>query len=72
MSGPCEAISGRSLPAMIPKRTRLVMRGVVWYWGARVAPDFVAVGGPLDSDGDGLTDVTEERYRYRSVRSRYR
>jgi len=33
--------------------------GVVWYWGARIRPKFVAVGGPLDSDGDGLTDAIE-------------
>lgn len=34
--------------------------GVVWYWGARIPPEYVAVGGPLDSDGDGLTDVKED------------
>lgn len=33
--------------------------GVVWTWGARVAQDYVAVGGPRDSDGDGLTDERE-------------
>jgi outer membrane protein OmpA-like peptidoglycan-associated protein len=33
--------------------------GVVWTWGARVPPKFRAVGGPLDSDGDGLTDSME-------------
>lgn len=33
--------------------------GIVWTWGARVPPRLVAVGGPLDSDGDGLTDVEE-------------
>jgi outer membrane protein OmpA-like peptidoglycan-associated protein len=33
--------------------------GVVWYWGAKVPPRFVAVGGPEDSDGDGLTDAEE-------------
>jgi len=33
--------------------------GVIWTWGARVAPDFMAVGGPNDSDGDGLTDDEE-------------
>ena len=33
--------------------------GVVWTWGARVPPDFLAVAGPADSDGDGLTDRQE-------------
>lgn len=33
--------------------------GVVWRWGARVPYKFVAVGGPTDSDGDGLTDAEE-------------
>lgn len=33
--------------------------GVVWTWGARVAQDYVAVGGPRDSDGDGLSDDRE-------------
>ena len=33
--------------------------GVVWTWGAGVPADFVAVGGPNDSDGDGLTDDEE-------------
>lgn len=33
--------------------------GVVWTWGARVAPNFKASGGPLDSDGDGLSDADE-------------
>lgn len=33
--------------------------GVVWTWGARVAPDIVAVGGPQDSDGDRLSDSRE-------------
>lgn len=32
---------------------------VVWTWGARVAPAMRATGGPLDSDGDGLSDVRE-------------
>ncbi len=36
--------------------------GIVWYWGARVPPKFVAVGGPADSDGDGLTDDEELKY----------
>jgi OmpA-OmpF porin, OOP family len=33
--------------------------GVVWYWGAKVPARFLAVGGPEDSDGDGLTDAEE-------------
>ena len=33
--------------------------GVVWYWDSHVSPVYVAEGGPLDSDGDGLTDVKE-------------
>lgn len=33
--------------------------GVVWTWGAGVAPDIVAEGGPLDSDGDRLSDARE-------------
>jgi len=33
--------------------------GVVWTWGAHLPPDYSATGGPLDSDGDGLTDAEE-------------
>ena len=33
--------------------------GVVWYWGAGVKPSISAVGGTLDSDGDGLSDKDE-------------
>ncbi len=33
--------------------------GLVWHWGARLPPDFVASGGRLDSDGDGLPDDEE-------------
>jgi outer membrane protein OmpA-like peptidoglycan-associated protein/opacity protein-like surface antigen len=33
--------------------------GVVWTWGARIGPAMRAAGGPLDSDGDGLSDVRE-------------
>lgn len=33
--------------------------GVVWHWGARIQPAFVATAGPLDSDGDGLSDGDE-------------
>jgi len=36
--------------------------GVVWYWGARVPQKIVAVGGPKDSDGDGLLDDEEPDY----------
>ena len=32
---------------------------VVWTWGARMDPSMRATGGPLDSDGDGLSDVRE-------------
>lgn len=34
--------------------------GLVWRWGARIQPKIVAVGGPLDSDGEGLYDFEEE------------
>ena len=33
--------------------------GVMWTWGAQVDPDYVAVAGPLDSDGDRLSDADE-------------
>jgi len=33
--------------------------GCVWTWGARVPSDMTAVGGPMDSDGDGLFDPDE-------------
>ena len=33
--------------------------GLVWRWGAYVPPAYVPVAGPLDSDGDGLTDWEE-------------
>jgi len=33
--------------------------GVIWTWGAHVPEKFVADGGPLDSDGDGLVDADE-------------
>jgi len=32
---------------------------VVWTWGAGIDPSMRATGGPLDSDGDGLSDVRE-------------
>lgn len=37
--------------------------GLVWNWGARVPPKIVAVGGPVDSDGDGLTDDEEVKWK---------
>jgi len=37
----------------------LIDAGLVWYWGAKVPEKFVATTGPLDSDGDGLTDELE-------------
>ncbi len=37
----------------------LIDVGVVWRWGAVVPANIVATGGPLDSDGDGLTDDEE-------------
>jgi outer membrane protein OmpA-like peptidoglycan-associated protein/opacity protein-like surface antigen len=36
--------------------------GIMWTPGARVPAKFVAVGGPIDSDGDGLTDIEEAEY----------
>ena len=33
--------------------------GVVWNWGAGVAPSITAVSGVVDSDGDGLSDSKE-------------
>ena len=36
--------------------------GVVWTIGAGVPARLVASGGPLDSDGDGLTDSDEAKY----------
>lgn len=37
----------------------IIDAGIVWYWDARVPPNFVATAGPMDSDGDGLSDETE-------------
>jgi len=42
-----------------PNANAMFSAGLVWNWGARVPPKFVAVGSPNDSDGDGLTDVRE-------------
>lgn len=33
--------------------------GVSWKWGASVPRKFVVAGGPLDTDGDGLSDQEE-------------
>jgi outer membrane protein OmpA-like peptidoglycan-associated protein len=35
--------------------------GIVWTWGAAVPPDILATDGPIDSDGDGLSDEHERR-----------
>jgi outer membrane protein OmpA-like peptidoglycan-associated protein len=37
----------------------LIDAGLVWTWGARVPPKLIAIGGPQDSDRDGLTDAEE-------------
>jgi len=39
----------------------LIDVGVMWTWGARVEPDYAAVSGPVDSDGDRLTDNDERK-----------
>ncbi len=33
--------------------------GIVWHWGAGEEPALLAVEGPIDSDGDGLSDDYE-------------
>lgn len=33
--------------------------GVNWKWGAHVPAKYIVAGGPLDSDGDGLSDAEE-------------
>lgn len=33
--------------------------GVNWKWGAHVPAKYIVSGGPLDSDGDGLSDAEE-------------
>lgn len=35
--------------------------GVVWHWGARQEPAILVADGPVDSDGDGLSDEYELR-----------
>lgn len=37
----------------------LVDVGLAWYWGAAQPPAVLAVEGPIDSDGDGLSDDLE-------------
>jgi len=37
--------------------------GCVWTWGARVPANPEAIGGPLDSDGDGLFDPDEATWK---------
>jgi len=39
----------------------IVDAGVVWTWGASVAPNIMAIDGPIDSDGDRLPDTQENR-----------
>ena len=36
--------------------------GVIWTWGATVPPDYTAIGGPTDSDGDGIPDDEEAEW----------
>ncbi|MGI6495478.1 MAG: outer membrane beta-barrel protein [Kiritimatiellia bacterium] len=38
----------------------IITVGLCWHWGASVDPDFVVSDGPIDSDGDGLSDLREE------------
>lgn len=40
----------------------MIDAGLAWYWDARVPSDYVATGGPLDSDGDGLLDSEEPEW----------
>ena len=35
--------------------------GIVWHWGARQEPAILVTDGPVDSDGDGLSDEYELR-----------
>jgi outer membrane protein OmpA-like peptidoglycan-associated protein len=42
-----------------PNANATLEGGVMWNWGARVEPKFIAVAGSGDSDGDGLTDARE-------------
>jgi outer membrane protein OmpA-like peptidoglycan-associated protein/opacity protein-like surface antigen len=38
----------------------IIDAGVVWTWGAGIAPKIEAFDGPLDSDGDGLSNAKED------------
>jgi outer membrane protein OmpA-like peptidoglycan-associated protein len=51
-SGSSDAIQANSL----------IDAGIVWTWGARIAPEFTAIGGPTDSDHDGLNDADELKW----------
>ncbi len=33
--------------------------GIIWTWGAGIAPNIIATDGPVDSDGDRLSDIRE-------------
>jgi hypothetical protein len=37
----------------------IVDGSVMWTWGGGIDPDYVVIGGPKDSDGDGLPDEEE-------------
>jgi len=39
----------------------IIDAGIVWTWGAVVPVDYEPVGGPIDTDKDGLPDKDEER-----------
>ncbi len=41
----------------------LIDVSAVWTWGARVDPNYVAIDGPRDSDGDGLPDAEELEWK---------
>jgi outer membrane protein OmpA-like peptidoglycan-associated protein len=44
------------------KANSVIDGSIVWTPGARIPPKTVAVGGPIDSDGDGLTDQEEAEW----------
>lgn len=51
----------RALIAGNHTEVNLIMdTGVIWYWDSHVPAKYIASGGPLDSDGDGLTDAKED------------
>jgi len=37
----------------------IIDAGVIWTWGARLPPNILATDGPIDSDGDRLSDLRE-------------